>query len=67
MLDDLKQMLENHDWFYAYADDARYYKRGMVERERINAEIERLTVEGFRTEACALYNEMKPSEFFDKE
>jgi len=64
---DLKEMLESHDWYYTYSDDQRYYKRGMVERERIEAEIERLTKEGFRPEACALYNELKPADFFDKE
>ena len=64
---DLKEMLESHDWYYTYSDDQRYYKRGMVERERIEAEIERLTAEGFRAEACALYNELKPADFFDKE
>jgi hypothetical protein len=66
-LTELKEMLKSHDWYYSYSDDQRYYKRGMVERERIEAEIERLTAEGFRAEACALYNEMKPSDFFEKE
>ena len=67
MLEDLKEMLNTHDWYYTYSDDHRYYTRGKVEMERINAEIERLTAEGFRSEACALYNEMKPADFFDKE
>ena len=66
-LTELEEMLKSHDWYYSYSDDQRYYKRGMVERERIEAEIERLTAEGFRAEACALYNELKPADFFDKE
>ena len=67
MLEDLKEMLATHDWFYYMSDDHRYFVKGKVERERIMAEIERLTAEGFRAEACALYNEMKPDDFFDKE
>lgn len=64
-LETLKSMLETHDWFYTYSDDHRYYKRGQEESEKIRAEIERLSEEGFRAEACELYNEMKPDEFFD--
>ena len=66
-LTELEEMLKSHDWYYSYSDDQRYYKRGMVERERIEAEIERLSAKGFRAEACALYNELKPADFFDKE
>ena len=66
-LTELKEMLNSHDWYYSYSDDQRYYKRGMVERERIEAEIERLSAKGFRAEACALYNELKPADFFSKE
>ena len=64
-LETLKSMLETHDWFYTYSDDHRYYKRGQEESEKIHAEIERLSEEGLRVEACRLYNEMKPDEFFD--
>jgi len=67
MLEDLKEMLENHDWYYHMSDSMHYYRKGMAERDRIESEIERLTADGFRAEACALYNEMKPSDFFDKE
>ena len=67
MLEDLKEMLATHDWYFHHTDDHRYFTKGRVERERIEAEIERLTAEGFRAEACALYNEMKPADFFDKE
>ena len=67
MLEDLKEMLKNHDWYFHMSDSGYYYRKGRIERERIEAEIERLTADGFRAEACALYNEMKPSDFFDKE
>lgn len=66
-LTNLEEMLKHHDWYYAYSDDRRYYERGMAERDQICAEIERLSAEGLRAEACALYNEMKPADFFDKE
>ena len=67
MLDNLKEMLENHDWYFHMSDSGHYYRKGRIERERIEAEIERLSADGFRAQACALYNEMKPADFFDKE
>ena len=64
-LETLQSLLESHDWYFHMSDDRRYYERGKVERDRILAEIERLSSEGFRQEACRLYNEMKPDGFFD--
>lgn len=66
VLEDLKKMLENHDWYFHMSDSGHYYSKGREERKQIEAEIQRLTVEGFRAEACALYNEIKPDDFFDK-
>ena len=67
MLEDLKEMLENHDWYFHMSDSGHYYRKGRIERERIERDREthcgRFPCESFR----ALYNEMKPSDFFDKE
>jgi hypothetical protein len=49
------------------SDDHRYYVRGRAQRNEIEQAIATLTVQGFREEACALYNEAKPDEFFSKE
>ena len=66
-LEKLESMLNSHDWYYDMSDDHRYYVRGRAQRNEIEQAIATLTVQGFREEACALYNEAKPDEFFEKE
>lgn len=34
-MEELKQLLNSHDWFYQYADDNRKWKRGSEQRARI--------------------------------
>ena len=38
----LDKMLENHDWYYQYSDDNRYYKRGSKENDIIHNKIKEL-------------------------
>lgn len=64
VLANLRQMLESHDWFYEYSDDHGAWRRGKAERAQIMAEIKRVSEQGFRSEACDLYNETKPDQIF---
>lgn len=36
-LDDYKQLLSRHDWYYAYSDDHRVWKAGNESQQRIEA------------------------------
>ena len=38
----LDKMLENHDWYYQYSDDHRYYERGSKENDIIHNKIKEL-------------------------
>jgi len=38
----LDKMLENHDWYYQYSDDNRYYERGSKENDIIHNKIKEL-------------------------
>ena len=44
-MEELKKMLENHDWFYMYADGNGYIK-GREERKAINDKIDELIKQG---------------------
>lgn len=34
---DFEELLQDHDWFYAFSDDRRYYKVGKAKEEMIVA------------------------------
>ena len=58
----LKQQLEQHDWFYEYSDDNRYYKAGQKEFLDIWNVIEQLQAIGQDEfdQAITLYLRHKP-------
>ena len=41
-MQNLIEMLRNHDWYFEYSDDHKVWQRGVIERAAINAEAERL-------------------------
>jgi hypothetical protein len=41
-MENLIEMLRNHDWYFEYSDDHKVWKRGVAQRAAINAEAERL-------------------------
>lgn len=65
-LQEFESLLKKHDWYYNYSDDHRYYTKGVAERNEIEAALAELTSLGFREEACRLYNELKPADFFER-
>lgn len=65
-LDEFKSMLENHDWFFTYSDDHRYYTKGRDERNAIYDAFDFLTKQGLKQEARELYNDISPDEFYMK-
>lgn len=32
---DFEKLLQDHDWFYAFSDDTRYYKAGRMSEEKL--------------------------------
>jgi len=36
-IDEYKVALKNHDWFYEYSDDFRYYTKGRNQRDKLLA------------------------------
>lgn len=35
MIDRIKALMKNHDWFFDYSDDQKNWRNGMAEKERI--------------------------------
>ena len=62
-LDELKVMLERHDWFYSYSDDHRYYKKGKASHDNIMEAISTLSDKGLESECKELYNALSPDDF----
>ena len=62
-LESFAEMLKNHDWFFNYSDDHRYYTKGREQRTAIDNAFKELTDQGFREEARDLYNSLSPDEF----
>ena len=58
----LEQMLQNHDWFYHFSDDHRYYVKGRDEAQRIRVTIECLAELGLETEAKELFETYRPED-----
>ena len=56
----LEQMLQNHDWFYHFSDDHRYYVKGRDESQRIRVTMDRLAELGFETESKELFETYRP-------
>lgn len=51
-------MLKNHDWYYEYSDDHRYWSKGRNERDNILWAQKKLSERGFDPEP--LYNQYCP-------
>lgn len=58
----LEQMLQNHDWFYHFSDDHRYYVKGRDEAQRIRVTMDRLGELGLETEAKELFENYRPED-----
>ena len=58
----LEGLLARHDWHYEYSDDHSAWRRGVRERDAINAEQKRLIHEGLATadELVALADRYRP-------
>ena len=58
----LDRLLAFHDWHYEYSDDHSAWRRGVRERDAINAEQKRLIHEGLATadELVALADRYRP-------
>lgn len=55
-LQELESLLKEHDWYYAYSDDHRVWKRGEEERKVIGELTARLMyVEGLSDAVDTLY------------
>ena len=54
----LKEMLKNHDWYYNYSDDFRWYSKGVDELEAIHEIIRNAGDK--QNEALAMYNSECP-------
>ena len=63
-LEEFKTMLEKHDWYYNYADSGKEYTKGRAERNQIEAALAELTTLGLREEACQIYNDIAPDDFY---
>jgi len=57
-----EQMLTNHDWFYHFSDDHRYYVKGRDSAQRIRVMMERLTELGLGDQAKELYETHRPED-----
>ena len=62
-LDELRAMLEKHDWYYVYSDDHRYYKKGKASRDKIMEAISTLSDKGLESGCKELYNALSPDDF----
>ena len=58
-LSKLEKMLREHDWYYMYSDDHRYYERGRDQSRAIDIEMKAAAAAGMEDEAKALYEEFK--------
>ena len=58
-LSKLETMLREHDWFYMYSDDHRYYEKGRLEWAAIQREMAAAAAAGLEVEAKALYEKFK--------
>jgi len=56
MLQDLEEHLKNHDWYYTYSDDHRYWTAGCESADRLTKEMNELKSLGFGAEAQALWD-----------
>ena len=62
LFEELESQLKNHDWFYEYSDDNRYYTAGKAEFLAIWNTIEQLQEIGENEfdQAIAMYKKYKP-------
>ena len=66
-VEEFRSLVEKHDWYYTYSDDHRYWRKGQDSWNEIQKALEELTSLGLRAEACSIYNELKPDDFFEWE
>lgn len=61
LLNELENLLKNHDWYYAYSDDNYYYKLGREEAQQIRAKMEECINADLSTMANDIYNQYNPN------
>ena len=54
-LDELENLLSNHDWFYMYSDDHRVWRKGTDQAGEIRRQIDICCGLGLSEEANQLY------------
>ena len=57
IMEKLKTLLKNHDWYYDRSDDMRAWRRGKESNKQIHAAMTEL---GNTPEVLELYNQYKP-------
>jgi len=62
-LEEYRELLRFHDWYFSYADDSRAYEKGQKERVTLRLALTSLESRGFGDEARILFNEISPKEF----
>ena len=45
-IEELHNILENHDFYYVYSDDSKIYDKGKASQDKIDALIEKIGNEG---------------------
>jgi hypothetical protein len=59
-LDKLKEMCEQHDWFYSFSDDHKVWERGNEEIKAIREMMILCQESGMGREAKQIYENWKP-------
>ena len=59
-LDKLREMCEQHDWFYSFSDDHRVWERGTQEIKAIREMMILCQESGMGREAKQIYENWKP-------
>jgi hypothetical protein len=60
VLNELKNCLEKHDWYYAMSDDHNVYLRGEAQRQDIHTLIKKAEEQGYSIIAATLFDQHKP-------
>jgi hypothetical protein len=59
-LAEFERLAKNHDWRFEYSDDPGVFRRGLSERNHLEAMWRSLVAAGLRTEAHAIWSRYSP-------
>jgi len=62
LLQELKQKLLTHDWYYMYSDDSRVYRRGIEQADEIRALMTQAKTFGCELRAKTLFESYRPKQ-----